>query len=431
MASIFLRCNLLRLLLFINTNLFACSERTEVECDTRLEPILRIKTNAAAGWKHFNIMGKDFLAVANFWDGVPEHRMKALSVLYSVSLVESKDGPLKLKLKRIQDFETVGAHGWEFAESGNRSYLVVPNYYQCGSDRGPASDSCKSTAIYTFDSSRKRFVEHQRLSTAGPASVTAFRVDDQLYLVVGENFDDKVSIFREEEGGRFVVHQKLPVAGAGVSAFLAVSPTRSYLVAASYHDPRTRWITRSVVFRWQRKKRSFTHIRDLPTAGAHHVEPFSWDEEHTGGGPAGGANGFFVANDRDDHTTRVLSPVYSVAANGSFRLVQEIPTDGAHGAALMRTRGGQLLLAVANFGDRLGKRYTARSAILARNASGLFHPLQEVDTLGATDWEAFRIGPHDLFVVSNEGADGAATDSVFYHVVETCRPGSPGRRTEL
>ena len=136
----------------------------------------------------------------------------------------------------------------------------------------------------------------------------------------------------------------------------------------------------------------------------------------------GGDHFFFVANDRDDSTTRVLSPVYAVAGRGLPRLHQEIPTDGAHGAALLRTRrGGRLLLAVANFGDRLGKRYAARSAILARNASGLFHPLQEIDTLGATDWEGFRIGGADVLVVSNEGADGAPADSVFYRVDETCR----------
>ena len=140
--------------------------------------------------------------------------------------------------------------------------------------------------------------------------------------------------------------------------------------------------------------------------------------EDAGGG--GGAHRFFIANDRDDRTTRVRSPVYAVSAGGRFRLIQEIPTDGAHGAALLRTRGGRLLLAIANFGDRLGKRYAADSTVLARNASGRFHPIQNIATLGATDWEAFRMGDHDFFVVSNEGADGAPADSVFYRVTELC-----------
>ncbi len=368
-------------------------------------------------------MDRDYLVVANFWDGIPEHGMKALSVLYRAKATRV-NGSMKLKLKRIQDFETVGAHGWEFAESGNKSYLIVPNYYQCGSNRGPASDSCKSTAIYAFDHARGRFAEHQRLSTSGPASVTAFWIEGQLFLAVGENFDDTVVIFREE-AQRFVVHQKLAVPGAGVSAFIPASPKRAYLVAASYHDPRTGWRTRSLVFRWSAKRRAFARAGELPTAGAHHVEPFT----------VGGDHFFFVANDRDDSTTRVLSPVYAVPGRGAPRLHQEIPTDGAHGAALLLTRrGGRLLLAVANFGDRLGKRYAARSAILARNASGLFHPLQEVDTLGATDWEGFRIGDADVLAVSNEGADGVPTDSVFYRVDETC-PGdgraSAEDRTEL
>jgi hypothetical protein len=349
--------------------------------------------------------------------------MKALSVLYRAKAAHV-NGSMKIKLKRIQDFETVGAHGWEFAESGNKSYLIVPNYYQCGSDRGPASDSCKSTAIYAFDHARQRFAEHQRLATSGPASVTAFWIAGQLFLAVGENFDDKVAIFREE-GQRFVVHQKLPVPGAGVSAFVPASPKRALLVAASYHDPRTGWRTRSLVFRWSARQRAFVRAGELPTAGAHHVEAFQ----------VGGEHFFFVANDRDDSTTRVLSPVYAAPARGAPRLRQEIPTDGAHGAALLRTRrGGRLLLAVANFGDRLGKRYAARSAILARNASGLFHPVQEVDTLGATDWEGFRIGGVDVLAVSNEGADGAPADSVFYRVDETCRGDDPGAgegRTEL
>jgi hypothetical protein len=365
--------------------------------------------------------------------------MSAKSILYKLD-VFYKHGKLKINLRPFQEFLTVGGHGWEFAETQGRAYLIMPNYYQCGSTRGK---SCESTAIYAFDFEKRLFVEHARLLTSGPASVTSFKVDGQLLVAVGENFDDKVAIFQEKDGN-FSLHQKLSVIGAGVSAIVQPSPASLYLVAASYHDHATAWRTRSVVFRWDFAARRFDRLQELDTFGAHHVEAFraplspptasaaqggeADDGAGGGGGGGGGEQHFiFVANDRDDRSPRVHSAVYRLCPRrGRFVRRQRIPTHGAHGAATLATRRcGATLLAVANFGDRLGGNHRAASAVLAWSAAaGRFRPAREVPTVGATDWEAFAAAGEDFLAVSNEGEGGRPHRSAIFHVRETC-PGDP------
>jgi hypothetical protein len=78
--------------------------------------------------------------------------MGAQSVLYRLSLRSKRKSKGKqLKLKAMQAMSTRGAHGWDFFETAEGDkLLVVPNYYGCGSARGPspADAACRSTAVY-------------------------------------------------------------------------------------------------------------------------------------------------------------------------------------------------------------------------------------------------------------------------------------------
>ena len=59
----------------------------------------------------------------------------------------------KLRLKAAQDMPTKGAHGWDyFTTTSGDNLLVMPNYYGCGSARGPTPPdaACRSTAVYSW-----------------------------------------------------------------------------------------------------------------------------------------------------------------------------------------------------------------------------------------------------------------------------------------
>ena len=57
-----------------------------------------------------------------------------------------------------------------------------------------------------------------------------------------------------------------------------------------------------------------------------------------------------------------VAPAAKCRGRGEFVRAQRLPGDGAHGAELFEA-GGTAWLAVANFGDRLGKRYAAESTV--------------------------------------------------------------------
>ena len=104
-----------------------------------------------------------------------------------------------------------------------------------------------------------------------------------------------------------------------------------------------------------------------------------------------------------------------------YAVSQRLPTDGAHAAEFFEIRSevdeheveeqeSSLWLAIANFGDRLGKRYESASTVwrLDHRHTNLFQRVASVPTVGATDWEFFQArGPHgsnhSFLAVSNEG----------------------------
>ncbi len=76
------------------------------------------------------------------------HDMGAKSKAYRVSVSGNGGEHVSLGLELSQSFGTKGAHGWDFFETAEGDkLLVVPNYYGCGSTRGPTPEdaACRST----------------------------------------------------------------------------------------------------------------------------------------------------------------------------------------------------------------------------------------------------------------------------------------------
>ena len=361
-----------------------------------LTAVARVPTQGAAGFKYIEgpAGAAAQLLTANFWDGKSPD-MAALSTLHALG--DAAGG--NLSLQPLQHFSTRGAHGWDYFAAHGAAFAVVCNYYGCGSERGPAAGACHSTTIFRHDAAAGALVEHQTLATAGPAQTAHLLTSaGAAYLLVGENFADAVCVYRlaaatlrfERDGAC------LPVPGAGAMA-AAESGGHLYLAAASYHD--AGWRTASRVFRaplprdaaaplaWALHQRIATH-------GAHDAELAT----------LAGVTYLFLAEDRSDSSSRVTSALLALQpASGLFEELQRLPTDGAHGGRLFEGPAGAPCVAVANFGDRLGGRYAARSALWCRASSGAFERAAEVRTQGATDAEHWVRGGRHFLAFAEEG----------------------------
>lgn len=309
-----------------------------------------------------------------------------------------------------------------------------------------------ATVVYRYApdaDAEELFSVYQTLHTQGPAQTDHFCVPAALsgtahescYLVVGENFAGTVSVWRFVRNaraesragsvpsaasvrGRFEPAQQMAVPGAGAIA-VELLDRSVILVAVSYNDRATGWRTKTHVYRWtfgsgpaanvaaagasasassaagasaKRLRPEFKLVQHLDTHGAHDAEMIVHAGELF----------LFVSEDRDEQTSRIHSHLF-VWSRGDerFVLVQALPTDGAHAAELFVV-DGVLLLAVANFGDRIGKRYAAKSTVWVWSAARRQMTLgAELDSRGATDFEYFALpspdGPRHFLALSNEG----------------------------
>jgi len=390
-----------------------------------LVPVANVTTFGNAGFEAFSFEGKTFLAAANFFNGKsPE----AHSPIYELT------GTNSIHLNELQAMTTKGAHGWDFFEGIHRGklvrFLVVPNYYGCGSG-GLAPFDCDSTVVYTWES--ESFEEAQTLHTAGPGQTDHLVLPDgRVFLLVGENFNNEVVVYELQPNKRgivFIKVQALPVQGAGAMAVVEYEG-RVFLVAASYHDAAGGggWATRTTIFQLEQRSQQaaasgfegFKKIQTIATHGCHDAEF----------GTHQGSLYLFLSEDRDHEGSKIQSKILKFdLATHEFKPLQQIPTDGAHAAEFFHGPGDGLYLAVANFGDRLGKRYAAQSSLWRyEESTGRFELVAEVPTVGATDWEHFVHAGRHYLAVSNEGdlAQHAASQASLIYRLE-----GPSRRDEV
>jgi hypothetical protein len=266
-------------------------------------------------------------------------------------------------------------------------------------------------------------------------------------MLVGENFNDEVCIYRVDEEEKeqssqtsskpktrlsIVKQQCLPVPGAGSMAVAEVGD-EFILAATSYHDGKTAWSTRSRIFKADARSIGpeirFSESQRIDTQGAHDAELAA----------VGGELFLFFSEDRDAKGPEVQSTLLVWdRETHSFVTHQRIPTDGAHGARMFNGPDGAAYLMIANFGDRLGKRYASKSTLWRQrerervssqtSASGIpiFEQVAEVASFGATDAEHFVIDGRHFIALANEGHIQTRLHqrSVIYEViVETVRGG--------
>jgi len=350
--------------------------------------------------------------------------MGADSIVFKTYLSSTRE----LQIQEIQRIRGQGAHGADvFTTQNGARLLTLPFYYGCGSNRGPASggaaaNECASTLVMRWKQSVSRFIEVKRLHTAGPAQTNNFMArDGTSFILVGENFNDEVCLYRIDESGdgtgagagagasrwiddgdsykvEFIKHQCLAVPGGGSMA-VAEAGDEFVLVASSYHD--NGWTTSSRVFKADARSSGtqvkFTEAQRIETQGAHDAEVQR----------VGGELFLFFSEDRSAHGPKVSSSLLIWSSQElKFIVHQRIATDGAHGARLFEGPDGAAYLMIANFGDRLGEKYKSSSTLFRQTIQGLsgkFEQVAQVTSFGATDAEHFVINDQHFIALSNEG----------------------------
>eukprot|EP00746_Dinoflagellata_sp_MGD_P036491 gnl/MRDRNA2_/MRDRNA2_18753_c0_seq1.p1 gnl/MRDRNA2_/MRDRNA2_18753_c0~~gnl/MRDRNA2_/MRDRNA2_18753_c0_seq1.p1 ORF type:complete len:419 (-),score=48.53 gnl/MRDRNA2_/MRDRNA2_18753_c0_seq1:97-1353(-) len=363
----------------------------------------KVPTRGAAGWTHFQIGGKDYLAVANFFTSGPGKNpsMKTRSAVFEVqNTCKNESRPYckyKLQLTQVQSFETKGAHGIAHFEHNDQHYIAVPNYY--GED----------AIVLRFDQVKKKFVVFQNMKCDGGGAVEAFKLpnsESSQMLAFPEFNIGIVSIYilkGEHPNEQFEMWQQIKCPGVGAVDMLTVESSKDkdgqiLLFASSYVTRATGWRTTSQVFALNENKIKFEkYDSDVETVGAHDVEVTSINGRHFA----------FYSNDKNEQTTIQQSELFEwVGTYPNAKLVsrQKVQTDGAHAAEFF-SHGNKHFLAVANLGDRQKNTYRRDSVIYQfdpQNENEMLKLVQKVPTLGATDFLGFSISGVTFLAVSNE-----------------------------
>ena len=256
-------------------------------------------TYGAAGAEYFSIDNVSYMAVANFWDGV-DPTMGAFSRVYEVIF----DAADTISFRLVQQFLSHGAHGVDFFSINLHHemfhLLVIPNYYAC--DRN--QPTCISTKVYQWNRDTSMFIEAFGLPGAGASQTDHFTYLDFTYLVVVENFQSQMSVYKllysYDNKSRTIIQPKkidlLPLSGAAACAISNINGD-VYLVGASYYD--NGWSTESIVYLFNPTNEKFMNYQKLATYGAHDAETIYYN----------GSYFLFFSEDRNQHTPLVSSKV--------------------------------------------------------------------------------------------------------------------------
>ena len=333
-----------------------------------MEVSQEIATSGAADLEAFVIDGVAYLAVANRKSG---SNYDLISRIYRHS---NESGQFEV----FQEIATSGALDWEAFDLHGVTHLAVANHFN-------GSNDDITSRIYRYSNTTSRFELLQEVATSGAADWEAFVIEGATYLVVanqrsdGINYNIMSHIYRHSTtSGQFELMQEIATNGAlDWQAFTMNGVV--HLAVANYYDG-SNYNLMSRIYRYSTVSGQFELMQDVPTNGGHDWEAFTMD----------GANYLALANQWDNGTNLVDSRIYRYSmASGQFEVVQEIAlSTAANWKAFVSD--GITYLAVANYRDGT---YGVNSHIYRHSMkSGRFEVVQDIETFGALDWEAFLLG---------------------------------------
>ncbi|KAL9983296.1 hypothetical protein ACROYT_G005443 [Oculina patagonica] len=287
-----------------------------------------LQTRGAFCLEYFSIDDKQFLAVANTYDGT----YQLDSVVYQWN---------GLRFVVFQKIPTKGAGHFTFFTMKRENYLAVANHYD------GSSHSTKSV-IYKWSSGK--FNKFQEIATEGALGCTAFVINSDTFIAFANYYNSKQkhsvqSAVFKWSGGHFVKLQSLQTYGA--HDVNSVNINGHTFLAFANHYSGSKYNTDSFIYKWDDNK--FVLFQSIPTRGAIACHPFV----------ISGQTYLGVANyhgDSQKHNTR--SVVYQ-ASGAQFIQYQEIPTHGIRDMTSFEYKG-HTYLAVANY---YNQKYNINSAL--------------------------------------------------------------------
>eukprot|EP00438_Fugacium_kawagutii_P016462 Skav211455 [mRNA] locus=scaffold379:130542:131870:- [translate_table: standard] len=288
-------------------------------------------------------------------------------------------------------------------------YLAVANYL--GSD-GASSNIASKT--YHWNAASSSFEVQQSIPTSGAFHWVAFTMADVQYLAVANyldsdtdgasrhNIDSKIYKWNAASSS-FEVQQNIPTSGAhGLAAFIIADV--QYLAVANYYDSDVASHNiASKIYQWNASSGSFEVLQNIQTSGAHGWADFTMADVQY----------LAVANYFDGTSYSIDSKVYKWnAQNSSFELLQRIGTSGARSWTAF-SMADVHYLAVANHFD--GVSIDIDSRVYKWHApTSSFEVLLSIQTKGAVNWASFTIGDAHYLAVANY-----AGESKVYQFVTT------------
>ena len=291
----------------------------------------------------------------------------------------------------MEEAQAVGTSGARNWEA----FTMNGTTYLAVANRFDGSSYNTKSRIYRHSAVSGQFDLVQELDTNGATDWEAFTINGTMFLAVANNngggsYNIKSRIYRySAASGKFEVVQEVDTSGARDWEAFTMNGT-AYLAVANYQNGGSSYNIKSRIYRHSTASGQFDLVQEVDTSGAADWEAFTLN----------GTVFLALASWFDGSNHNIKSRIYQYsAASGQFEVMQEVDTSGAlDWEAFMLN--GTMYLAVANHYN--GGSYNIKSRIYRHSAaSGQFEEMREIDTSGAIDWESFTLDGTMYLAVAN------------------------------
>ena len=304
--------------------------------------------------------------------------------------------------KTLQTLDVINAKDAECFKLGDMDVVAIAIYNNGGNYH-------VNSSLYEYNDEADAFELLQEIATTGAFDVEHFSIGDEHFLAFANNFNGSSTnvastVFKYNNStALFEEFQQIDTFGATEWEYFRIGSTDFLAVANGFNSSSP--LVSSVVYRYNAAANAFVPFQNIPTTSAQGWEHFSIAD----------MDFFAVPNYFDGNGYRLKSVVYRYnQTSAAFQTFQEIDTFGAISWKHFVIEDVDFL-AVANHFDSIDDSYSLKSVVYKYNAvEEVFDVFQEIDTIGAIDWEHFHIGDTDFLAVANSKYNSSSTivDSV-------------------
>ena len=197
-----------------------------------------IPTNGAHGWTSFSMDGIQYLAVANYHNGLSRN---VNSTVYRWDDATSS-------FLDFQSIPTNGALIWTSFSMDGIQYLAVANYHNGLSHN-------VNSKVYRWDDATSSFLDFQSIPTNGALGWTSFSMDGIQYLAVANHYNGlsknvNSKVYRWDDAtSSFLEFQSIPTNGARGWTSFSMDGIQ-YLAVANHYNGLSNNVN-SKVYRWE------------------------------------------------------------------------------------------------------------------------------------------------------------------------------------